>query len=125
MSQEYFRSSKTQSSKPGKKAKGTQSKSAREPLREGGVYKYLDGKLVLVEAGPIVDLQLTPGTIYKSRDGRPVRIYEINPGSLDFPVIGAIKDENDHWMPRVYNDKGISKRPYGEGNDIISEWSET
>lgn len=101
-------------------------RTTREPLQEGGTYKFVDGHLVLVEAGPEMEpLQIVPGKMYKSRDGRPVKVYEINVGSVDFPIVGAIKDDNDHWMPRVYNDKGVSKRPYGEVNDIIAEWSET
>lgn len=105
--------------------KKLQSKITKDPLQEGGVYKFSGGKFILVEAGPEINLHLTPNQIYKSRDGRPVRIFEVNNGSEDFPIIGAIKDENDFWVPRVYNEKGISKRPYGEGNDIVAEWSET
>ncbi len=62
---------------------------------------------------------------YKSRDGRPVSIYAINVGSTDFPILGAIRDENNHMLPRVWNDKGVTKTPYGPNNDIVVEWSET
>lgn len=105
--------------------KKSQSKITKDPLQEGGVYKFSGGKFILVEPGPEVNLQLTPNQTYKSRDGRPVRIFEVNPGSVDFPIIGAIKDDDGFWVPRVYNEKGISKRPYGGGNDIVAEWSDT
>lgn len=70
------------------------------------------------------DLRLTPGKRYKSRDGRPIDVYQVNHKSVDFPVIGAIKDEHGHWLPRVWNNKGLTKVPFGPNNDIIAEWSE-
>ena len=69
-------------------------------------------------------LTIKENTKYKSRDGRPIKVFAINGGSKDFPVIGAIK-ENNYWLPRVWNAEGITKVPYGPNNDIVTEWSES
>lgn len=70
-------------------------------------------------------LTMLPGQKYKSRDGRPIKIYEVNARSKEFPILGAIKDaQTNEWLPRVWNDRGITKVPYGPNNDIVTEWSE-
>lgn len=70
-------------------------------------------------------LQITPGTKYKSRDGRPIKIFEVNLNSKEYPVIGVIKEEkSNEWVPRVWNFHGLTKVPYGANNDIVAEWSE-
>lgn len=77
----------------------------------------------IILAPPLV---IKAGTMYKSRDGRPVKVYEVNRGSIDFPVLGAIKDyHSDTWLPRIWNESGTTKIPYGPNNDIVVEWSET
>lgn len=71
-------------------------------------------------------LTIAPSHKYKSRDGRPIKVFEVNRGSKDYPIIGAIKDtDSNSWVPRVWNDKGMTKVPYGPKNDIVAEWSET
>jgi hypothetical protein len=120
--QKYFRTPEETE----KSAKRFQKKTiTREPLEEGGVYKFVGGKLVLVESAPRKAFEIERGQTYQSRDGRPVRIVEINPGSEAWAIIGLIKDEIDGWVPRVYDGNGISKNPYGPGNDLVAEWSET
>jgi hypothetical protein len=70
-------------------------------------------------------LKLTPGLRYKTRDGRPAKVFETNQTSVEFPVIGAIKDEQGNWLPRVWNTAGVAKIPYGAGNDLVTDWSDT
>lgn len=99
----------------------------RDPLEEGGVYKFVNGQLTLIEKQPIPakpELVIKPGGLYKSRDGRKIQIWAINKESTDKPVVGMIQTE-DIWETRYWNAKGVVKVPYGVGNDIVSEWSET
>lgn len=84
----------------------------------------MNGSLEFIEQTPVTSVQISHTKTYKSRDGRPVRIYVINQDCQDFPVLAAIKDDRGFWVPRVYNDVGIAKVPYGPNNDIVSEWSE-
>lgn len=88
--------------------------------------KYLAGKDKDHDRDLILSplLQIVPGGKYRSRDGRPVKIYEFNKDSIDFPFIGSIKDDKGNWVPRVYDGKGVAKVPYGPNNDIVAEWSE-
>lgn len=99
----------------------------REPLEEGGVYKFIDGQLRIIEKQPVhehVDLVLKPNVMYKSRDGRKVQVWAINKDYEKAPVIGMIQTEGI-WEFRVWNEAGIARVPYGVGNDIVAEWSET
>lgn len=86
----------------------------------------VNGKLELVQAPkvPKGPLHLRPNLFYRSADGRKVQIFAINKNSPDFPVIGMIETDGE-WRPMVWNEKGITKRPYGAINDIIAPWSQT
>ncbi len=89
--------------------------------------KYLDdpGKTHPRDIVITPPLSIVPMHKYKSRDGRPITVYAVNKGSLDFPIVGAILCEKNYWLPRVWNAVGITKVPFGPNNDIVAEWSET
>lgn len=89
-----------------------------------GKSKYGKGKDHPSDIVLVKPLEIESGGMYKSRSGQPIRIYEINRDSEEFPVIGAIRDEFNHWLPRVWNLEGIVKVPFGPNNDIVDEWSE-
>ena len=67
--------------------------------------------------------KIKAGKMYLSKDGRPCKVFEVNTESLEFPVIGVIREESGMWVPRVWNLEGITKRPYGPNNDIVGEWN--
>lgn len=111
--------------KPRTPRKG-QEKVTREPLQDGGTYKFVNGHLELIEPGPKTEvLHIRPGDhFYKSRDGRKIKVWTMNANSVDKPVVGMIQT-GDIWEARYWNDKGITKVPYGPGNDIVVEWSDS
>lgn len=101
-----------------------QKPTVRNPLEEGGTYKFINGHLELIEAGPKPPaLHIRPDTAYRSRDGRKIQVWVINKDSIDKPVLGMILTEGT-WEARYWNEKGIAKVPYGPGNDIVVEYSE-
>lgn len=99
----------------------------REPLVEGGVYKMVNGTLQLVKEPPKskqVPMQVRPGLFYRALDGRKAQVFYINKSSTEFPVVGAIETDGV-WKPMVWNEVGITKRPYGAVNDLVAVWSQT
>lgn len=104
-----------------------QTRRYREPLTEGGLYRFVNGHLELVkpEAGTAPEpLTLRPGAFYKSRDGRKIQIWAINSNSVDKPAVGMILT-GEEWKAWYWNLEGIAKVPYGAPNDIVAEWSDS
>lgn len=112
-----------------RKPKEGQKSVVRKPLVEGSLYKFEDGHLIPVSAPESVTEEVTPKLVlvpdkyYKSFDGRKIKIAAINRGSEENPVVGVIQ-QGDEWVPRIWNEMGVCKRPYGSNNDILEEWSE-
>lgn len=119
--EEYFKPRKTLRRRYG------QTQKAGVVLKEGAKYMFKNGQLELVEEAPpapeLPPIQMVPGETYKSRDGRKIRVFAINKNSPDFPVVGMIETQGV-WRPLVWNEEGVTKRPYGAGNDIHVLWSE-
>ncbi len=107
---------------------GQQPKKELPPIIEGAEYKVVNGQLTLVKAPkkqaskPLPELKITPG-LFKSLDGRKIRVWYVNKNSMKFPVVGAI-ETNGVWEPRVWNTQGWTKEPFGQVNNIIAAWSE-
>ena len=62
------------------------------------------------------------GRKYRTRDGREVRIYAIEPDGL-YPVHGAIRSINGYWCARMWNHKGKmhGRRPNGQLIEVLPE----
>lgn len=100
----------------------------RSPSRQA-IKKILEdlirsGGLSVEEPPTHASIELKPGGFYKSRDGRKIQIWAINKDSVDKPVLGMILT-GEEWETRYFNEQGVCKRPYGAGNDIVAEWSES
>lgn len=87
---------------------------------EGATYSVLNGHLVLTHT----PFEIKLGMEYKSRDGKRIVIHAINIKSQDKPVLGMICVDGC-WEARYWNLKGVTKRPYGNNNDIVGEWNES
>lgn len=122
----YFRDAENRLVTNTRKPRKGQDRVARKPLEEGGTYKFVNGHLELVEPGPKQqELHIRPGShVYKSRDGRKIQVWAMNKDSVDKPVVGMIQTAGV-WEARYWNEKGITKVPYGPGNDIMVEWSDS
>ena len=63
---------------------------------------------------------ISPGKIYRTRDGHKVRIYATNAGG-SFPVHGAILHANGKWHHCTFTARGYYSS-YTNPKDIISKW---
>lgn len=123
MAYEYFKQRKPGLTKESLKMRGTE-----VLLEENAQYIFRNGKLEKVSAPkkpakPMEPPKLTAGGFYKSNDGRKIQINIINKDYPEYPVVGIIQTDKG-WEPRVWNESGVTKRPYGAVNDIIAKWSE-
>lgn len=66
-------------------------------------------------------MKIEVGKFYRTRDGKKVRIYDINGGG-EYPIHGAY--ELEFWHSTTWNSEGFynSGNPQSGINDIASEW---
>jgi len=64
------------------------------------------------------------GKKYRSRNGSKILLCYINKNRPDFPMVGFIQEADGALVPRIWNEKGWSKAPYGPTNDIVAPWEE-